>query len=61
MPEDLTLDSVLGHHQEIHSKVPLILHAVLEEYVLCWDAAHGVAHWARVLENRLRLAGETGR
>jgi uncharacterized protein len=38
----------------------LILHAVLEEYVLPWGGYHGVAHWARVLENGLRLATETG-
>jgi uncharacterized protein len=40
--------------------IPLILHAILEEYVLPWDGDHGVAHWARVLENGLRLAGATG-
>ncbi len=40
--------------------LPLILHAILEEYVLPWDGDHGVAHWARVLENGLMLAKETG-
>jgi uncharacterized protein len=40
--------------------IPLILHAILEEYTLPWNGHHGVAHWARVLENGLRLAGETG-
>jgi uncharacterized protein len=40
--------------------IPLILHAILEEYVLPWGGDHGVAHWARVLENGLLLAGETG-
>src|SRR3954447_5854186 len=40
--------------------IPLILHAVLDEYTLPWDGDHGVAHWARVLENGLRLAEETG-
>src|SRR4051794_32696476 len=40
--------------------LPLILQAVLEVYALPWDGDHGVAHWARVLENGLRLAGETG-
>ena len=40
--------------------LPLILHAVLDEYTLPWDGDHGVAHWARVLENGLRLAEETG-
>ncbi len=38
----------------------LILHAILEDYQLPWDGLHGVAHWARVLENGLRLADETG-
>ena len=37
-----------------------ILQAVLEDYALPWDGDHGVAHWARVLENGLRLAEETG-
>jgi uncharacterized protein len=40
--------------------IPLILRAVLEEYALPWDGAHGIAHWARVLENGRRLASETG-
>src|SRR5262249_13012834 len=40
--------------------IPLILHAILEEYVLPWDGDHGVAHWARVYENGLRLAEATG-
>jgi uncharacterized protein len=40
--------------------IPLILHAVLEDYALPWGGEHGIAHWARVLENGLRLAGETG-
>jgi uncharacterized protein len=37
-----------------------ILHAVLEDYALPWGGDHGVAHWARVLENGMLLAGETG-
>ena len=37
-----------------------IAHAILEDYVLPWNGTHGVAHWARVLENGLRLAQETG-
>ena len=40
--------------------IRMILHAILEEYVLPWDGDHGIAHWARVLENGLRLAEETG-
>jgi uncharacterized protein len=39
--------------------IPLILHAVLEDYALPWGGDHGVAHWARVYENGLRLAEET--
>ncbi len=37
-----------------------ILHTVLEDYALPWGDDHGIAHWARVLENGLRLVGETG-
>lgn len=37
-----------------------IVHAILEEYPLPLDGTHGVAHWARVLENGLRLAQVTG-
>lgn len=37
-----------------------IVRAILEEYTLPWDGCHGVAHWARVRDNGLRLAGETG-
>jgi uncharacterized protein len=40
--------------------IPTIIHTVLEEYSLPWGGDHGVAHWARVLENGLRLAEVTG-
>ncbi len=40
--------------------IPLVLKTVLEHYVLPWRGHHGVVHWARVLENGLRLAEETG-
>jgi uncharacterized protein len=40
--------------------LPLILETILNQYVLPWDGDHGVSHWARVLENGLRLAEETG-
>ena len=40
--------------------ITLILQAVLDDYALPWGGYHGVAHWARVLENGLRLAEETG-
>jgi uncharacterized protein len=42
------------------ANIPLILSAVLEEYALPWVGYHGIAHWARVFENGLRLAEETG-
>jgi uncharacterized protein len=40
--------------------VPKVLQTVLEDYALPLDGYHGVAHWARVLENGRRLASETG-
>ena len=40
--------------------IRLVLQAVLEEYALPLGGAHGVAHWARVLENGVRLADATG-
>ena len=42
----------------LHLK-PLV-HAILEDYALPWHGTHGVSHWARVLENGLRLAQKTG-
>jgi uncharacterized protein len=36
-----------------------ILHEILDDYALPIHGIHGVAHWARVLENGLRLADET--
>lgn len=40
--------------------IPIILKTVLKDYALPLGGDHGVAHWARVLENGLRLAEETG-
>ena len=40
--------------------LPVVVRAILEQYALPWDGDHGVAHWARVLENGLRLADKTG-
>lgn len=37
-----------------------LIHAILEDYALPWHGTHGVGHWARVLENGLRLADATG-
>jgi uncharacterized protein len=36
-----------------------LVRVILEGYALPWQGTHGVAHWARVLENGLRLAQET--
>jgi len=40
--------------------LPIIVHAILDEFVLHRDGDHGIAHWSRVFENGLRLAEETG-
>jgi uncharacterized protein len=40
--------------------IPIVLHNVLDDYRLPWNGDHGVAHWARVFENGLRLAEESG-
>lgn len=37
-----------------------VLQAILEDYALPLNGDHGVSHWARVLENGLRLSSETG-
>ena len=37
-----------------------VLDVILKDYALPWNGDHGVAHWARVLENGLKLASETG-
>ena len=37
-----------------------LVHVILERYALPWHGTHGVGHWARVLENGLRLADGTG-
>jgi uncharacterized protein len=37
-----------------------IIHAILKDYPLPTHGTHGVGHWARVLENGLRLATATG-
>jgi uncharacterized protein len=42
----------------VHLK-PLV-QMILEGYALPWHGTHGVGHWARVLENGLRLADGTG-
>ena len=37
-----------------------LVHRILDDYALRGDGTHGVGHWARVLENGLRLADATG-
>lgn len=37
-----------------------LVSVILEGYALEWHGTHGVGHWARVLENGLRLAEDTG-
>jgi len=37
-----------------------LIQTILAQYSLEWNGTHGISHWARVLENGLRLARETG-
>jgi len=37
-----------------------IIRKIMKGYVLPVDGVHGLCHWGRVMENGLRLAGETG-
>ena len=37
-----------------------IIREILKEYALPASGIHGIVHWARVLENGLKLADETG-
>ncbi len=37
-----------------------LIQTILNQYTLEWNGTHGISHWARVLENGLRLAKETG-
>lgn len=39
---------------------PALLAAILETYALSPEGPHGVAHWARVMENGLAVAQENG-
>ena len=39
---------------------PALLAAILDGYALPFHGNHGVVHWARVLENGLRIAEATG-
>jgi uncharacterized protein len=39
---------------------PAIMKAILDDYALPVRGDHGVVHWARVIENGLRIAGDIG-
>ena len=40
--------------------ITAVFQAILDQYILPLDGHHGIGHWARVLENGLRLAEFTG-
>jgi uncharacterized protein len=44
----------------INIDMPCLIDAILKDYPLPLDGAHGVAHWGRVLENGLYLAEHSG-
>lgn len=45
---------------EVPLDIARILQAILDQYALPLNGDHGVGHWARVLENGMRLAETTG-
>ncbi len=50
----------VGNELDMPVNVSQLLDVILERYALAYDGPHGVAHWARVLENGRVLAKETG-
>lgn len=47
--------------EELHNILtPELIRTILDEYQLSWRGVHGITHWARVLENGLRVASYTG-
>jgi uncharacterized protein len=49
-----------GSVKELHKIIsPELIQTILNEYRLSWKGVHGIRHWARVLENGLRLAAYT--
>jgi uncharacterized protein len=47
--------------EELHTIISTeLIQTILNEYPLSWKGVHGITHWARVLENGLRLASYTG-
>jgi uncharacterized protein len=49
-----------GHRTIAMLNLKPIVHRILEDYALPLHGTHGVGHWARVLENGLRLAEISG-
>ncbi len=49
---------MLWNERKMLNLKPLV-HRILEDYSLPWHGVHGVGHWARVLENGIRLARQT--
>jgi uncharacterized protein len=47
-------------HEILEGYTAALIHEILKGYPLPVRGAHGVLHWARVLENGLRLAPATG-
>jgi uncharacterized protein len=43
----------------LNSSVPALLKVIRDQYSLEWYGLHGVAHWARVYENGLRIASDS--
>jgi uncharacterized protein len=61
MPASTRRFTILADEVALEACVELkpLLQFILDHYALPWNGCHGVAHWARVLENGRRLAGET--
>ena len=51
----------MNQMEKLHNIIsPELIQTILIEYRLSWRGVHGITHWARVLENGLRLASHTG-
>jgi len=61
MPIHQTVEVLdLNTQKAVTVNLKLIIQDVLEAYALPVYGCHGVSHWARVLENGVRLSGLTG-
>jgi uncharacterized protein len=54
------MDTPISIPEILQGYLAAIVQEILEGYTLPVRGAHGVVHWARVLENGLRLASATG-